>query len=176
VADIPVTAVGYSIASPTTMRPQKYRTVCTDAGMDPTGRGWGFLRCLDVDGQRLTPVTEDVDYMGLLIAGSEALALEELEVPVDLFPITWRPDDWQLSELALAILNAQKGGKGESAAGEPPGGPPRGREGVRTARDTEQRLGPQLPPRLDRGARGHTPRGSCWRWRGPADRTTVRTS
>jgi hypothetical protein len=96
VADIPVTVVGYSIVSPTTMRPRKYRKVCTAAGMDPNDRGWGFLRCLDVHGQRLTLVTEDVDYMELLIAGRKARALDELEVSVETFPVTrhgW-PDDW----------------------------------------------------------------------------------
>lgn len=96
VADIPVTVVGYSIVSPTTMRPRKYRKVCTRAGLDPTDRGWGFLRCLDMDGQRLTLVTEDVDYMELLIAGRKAGALPELEAPVDKFPVSrpgW-PSDW----------------------------------------------------------------------------------
>jgi hypothetical protein len=96
VADIPVTAVGYSIVSPTTMRLRKYRKVCTAAGMDPTDRGWGFLRCLDMDGQRLTLVTEDVDYMRLLIAGRTAGALADLDVPTHTFPIAragW-PDDW----------------------------------------------------------------------------------
>lgn len=96
VVDILVTAVGYSIISPTTTRPRKYRKVCTAAGLDPTDRGWGFLRCLDVNEQRITLVTEDVDYMALLIAGIKAGALAELEVPVDTFPITrhgW-PDDW----------------------------------------------------------------------------------
>jgi hypothetical protein len=96
VADIPVTAVGYSIVSPTAMRPRKYRKVCTAAGMDPTDRGWGFLRCLDMDGQRLTLVTEDVAYVELLIAGRKAGAFEDLHVPVDTFSITragW-PDDW----------------------------------------------------------------------------------
>jgi hypothetical protein len=41
-------------------------------------------------------VTEDVDYMELLIAGRKAGALGDLGVPVDTFPITrpgW-PDDW----------------------------------------------------------------------------------
>jgi hypothetical protein len=41
-------------------------------------------------------VTEDVDYLELLIAGRKAGGLAELEVPVDTFPITkpgW-PDDW----------------------------------------------------------------------------------
>jgi hypothetical protein len=64
--------------------------------MDPTDRGWGFLRCLDANGQRLTLVTEDVDYMELLIAARTAGALAELEVPVDTFPVTrpgW-PSDW----------------------------------------------------------------------------------
>ena len=65
VVDIPATAVGYSIVSPTSMRPRKYRKLCAASGMDPTDRGWGFLRCLDVNGQRLTLVTEDVDYMEL---------------------------------------------------------------------------------------------------------------
>ena len=95
-ADIPVTVVGYSIVSPTTLRPRKYRKVCTAAGMYPTDRGWGFLRCLDKDGQRLTLVTEDVDYMELLIAGRRAGALGDLAVPVGTFPVTragW-PDDW----------------------------------------------------------------------------------
>ena len=54
VADISATAVGYSIVSPKTLRPRKYRKVCSAAGMDPTERGWGFLRCLDMDGKRLT--------------------------------------------------------------------------------------------------------------------------
>jgi hypothetical protein len=96
VADIPVTVVGYSIVSPTTLRPRQYRKVCIAAGMDPGDRGWGFLRCLDKDGQRLTLVTDDVDYMELLIAGRKAGALVDLDVPVDTFPITragW-PDDW----------------------------------------------------------------------------------
>ncbi len=95
-ADIPVTAVGYSIVSPKTLRPRKYRKVCNAAGMDPTERGWGFLRCLDMYGNRLTLVTEDVAYMELLIAGRKAGALEELDVPVGTFPITkagW-PGDW----------------------------------------------------------------------------------
>ena len=64
--------------------------------MYPTDRGWGFLRCLDKDGQRLTLVTEDVDYMELLIAGRRAGALGDLAVPVGTFPVTragW-PDDW----------------------------------------------------------------------------------
>jgi hypothetical protein len=49
-----------------------------------------------MEGQRLTLVTEDVDYMELLIAGRKAGALEDLDVPVGTFPITragW-PDDW----------------------------------------------------------------------------------
>ena len=49
--------------------------------MYPTDRGWGFLRCLDKDGQRLTLVTEDVDYMELLIAGRRAGALGDLPCP-----------------------------------------------------------------------------------------------
>jgi hypothetical protein len=96
VADIPVTVVGCSIVRPTTLRPRKYRKVCTAAGMSPTDRGWGFLRCLDSDEQRLTLVTQDVDYMELLIAGRKAGALVDLDVPVGTFPITragW-PDDW----------------------------------------------------------------------------------
>lgn len=96
VADLPVTAVGYWIASPTTLRPRKYRRVCSAAGVSPTDRGWGFLRCLDKDGQRITLVTEDVDYMDLLIAGRKAGALEDLDVSVATFPIIragW-PDDW----------------------------------------------------------------------------------
>jgi hypothetical protein len=56
--------------------------------MDPTDGGWGFLRCLDADGQRLTLVTEDVDYMELLIAGRKAGTLEDLDVPVRKFPMT----------------------------------------------------------------------------------------
>jgi hypothetical protein len=70
-ADLPLTTVGHSIVSPTTIRPRKYRKLCAAAGMDPTDQGWGFLRCLDVNGQRLTLMTEDVDYMELLIAGPE---------------------------------------------------------------------------------------------------------
>jgi hypothetical protein len=96
VVDIPVTAVGYSIVSPTTMRLRKYRKLCAAAGLDPTDRGWGFLRCLDEHGQRLTLVTEDVDYMELLIAARRAGTLDELEVSVDTFPVTrlgW-PNDW----------------------------------------------------------------------------------
>jgi hypothetical protein len=98
VADIPVTVVGYSIVSPRTMRPRKYRKVCTAVGMEPTDRGWGYLRCFDAEGQRLTLMTEDVDYMELLIAARKAGTLAELEVSVDTFPITrpgW-PDDCQL--------------------------------------------------------------------------------
>jgi hypothetical protein len=96
VADIPLTAVGYSIVSPTTRRPRKYRKICAAGGLDPTDKGWGFLRCLDVNGERLTLVTEDIDYMELLISGRRVGALDQLEVSVDTFPVVrqgW-PDDW----------------------------------------------------------------------------------
>ncbi len=96
VADIPLTAVGYSIVSPKTLRPRKYRKVCSATGIDPTDQGRGFLRCLDKDGRRLTLVTEDVDYMELLIAGRKAEAFMDLDVSVGAFPITragW-PGDW----------------------------------------------------------------------------------
>lgn len=96
VADIPVTCVGYSIASPTTLRPRKYRRFCAAAGVNRTDRGWGFLRCLDKDGQRITLMTEDVEYMEMLIAGRKGGALEELDVSVAMFPIIRKgwPDDW----------------------------------------------------------------------------------
>jgi len=96
VGDIPLTAVRYSIVSPKTTRARKYRQLCTAAGITPTDWGWGFLQCLDVDGQRVTLVTDDVRYMELLIAGREAGAFGNLTVPVRAFPITregW-PDDW----------------------------------------------------------------------------------
>jgi hypothetical protein len=96
VGDIPVTAVRYSIVSPKTLRPRKYRKLCTAATLRPTDQGWGFLHCLDVDGQRVTLVTDDVCYMELLIAGRNAGAFGDLEVPVGTFPISrdgW-PDDW----------------------------------------------------------------------------------
>ncbi len=36
-----------------------------------------------MDGQRLTLVTDDVDYMELFVAGRRAGALGDLDVPVD---------------------------------------------------------------------------------------------
>jgi hypothetical protein len=36
-----------------------------------------------MDGQRLTLVTDDVDYMELFVAGRKARALGDLDVPVD---------------------------------------------------------------------------------------------
>ena len=95
-ADIPVTAVGYSIVSPKTLRLRQYQKLCSAAGMIPTGEGWGFLRCLDRDGQRVTLITDDIECMGLLIASRKAGVLAELEVPSDTFPISragW-PEDW----------------------------------------------------------------------------------
>lgn len=59
--EFPVTAVGYSIVSPKTLRPRKYRKLCAAAGTDPTE---------------------------LLIAGREAGALDELDVRFSKFPIT----------------------------------------------------------------------------------------
>lgn len=93
---IPVTAVGYSVVSPGSVRPRKYRRLCTAAGIDPSDSGWGFLRCLDAEGSRVTLITEDVAYMELLIAGRRTASLDELEVPVSKFSVTrsgW-PDDW----------------------------------------------------------------------------------
>lgn len=95
-ADIPVTAVGYSIVSPKTLRLRRYRKLCSAAAMIPTEEGWGFLRCHDRGGQKVTLITDDVEYMELLIAGRKAGVLAELEVPFDTFPISragW-PEDW----------------------------------------------------------------------------------
>ena len=91
-----MTAVGYSIVSPKTLRPKKYRRVCAAAGLTPTDRGWGFLRCLDMDRQHVTLVTDDVDYMELLVLGRRAGTFGDLEVPIRAFPIIkagW-PTDW----------------------------------------------------------------------------------
>lgn len=70
--------------------------MCAAAGLTPTDRGWGFLRCLDIDSQRVTLVTDDVDYMDLLMVGRKAGTLGDLEVPIRSFPIAkagW-PNDW----------------------------------------------------------------------------------
>jgi hypothetical protein len=85
VADFPVTVVGCSTVTSTNLRPRKYRKVCTAVGTSPTDRGWEFLRCLDTNGQRLTLVTEDVDYIELLIAGAKAGGPGDLDVPIGTF-------------------------------------------------------------------------------------------
>jgi hypothetical protein len=96
VAVIPVTAVGYAVVSPKSLRPRKYRSLCVAAGVSLSDAGWGILRCLDAEGSRVTLITDDVDYMKLLLAGRKSASLDELQVPVSKFPVTrsgW-PDEW----------------------------------------------------------------------------------
>jgi len=90
-----VKPVEYSVATPETLG-DSYERFCDIAGLDATDGGWGFLHCVNDDGQRVTSVTNDVPYLQLILAANGTDALSGLAIPWDKFPFArdgW-PDDW----------------------------------------------------------------------------------
>ncbi len=89
------TPVEYAIVTPATPGVD-YRRLCAAAGLYPTEGGWGFLHCVDSDGQRVTRVTDDVGYLEVLIDANGSDALRGLEIPPEKFPLSragWA-DEW----------------------------------------------------------------------------------
>ncbi len=89
------TPVGYVIVTPTTPGVD-YRQVCTVADLYPSEDGWGFVQCVDSEGQRVTRVTDDVPYLQALIDAIGSDAVKGLELPAEKFPLSragW-PDEW----------------------------------------------------------------------------------
>ena len=89
------TPVDYVIVTPTTPGVD-YRQVCTVADLYPSENGWGFVRCVDSEGQRVTRVTDDVPYLQALIDAIGSDVLKGLEIPPEKFPLSragW-PGDW----------------------------------------------------------------------------------
>jgi len=90
-----VKPVEYSIATRDTLG-DNYEYFCVVADLVATEGGWGFLHCVNDDGQRSTAVTNDVPYLELLVAANGIKSLSGLEIPEDKFPIArygW-PDEW----------------------------------------------------------------------------------
>ncbi|MEV1042962.1 hypothetical protein AB0J01_41340 [Streptomyces sp. NPDC050204] len=63
--------------------PAAYLALCAVAGLEPTEAGYGLLLVTDHEGHPCTAVTQDVDYVRLLLAAQEAGAVDGVEVPCD---------------------------------------------------------------------------------------------
>ncbi|MFI1204801.1 hypothetical protein ACH4VR_36135 [Streptomyces sp. NPDC020883] len=76
---------------------ERYRTFCMRAGLPETPGGYGMILAEDGDGTRATFVTDDVDYMRLMVSGSESVfgLNGGLRPPAEKFVVRegW-PDDW----------------------------------------------------------------------------------
>jgi hypothetical protein len=95
-----LTAREYALATPEAFGGQaQYEAFCRVAGLPPRPGGWGLLHALDEAGNRVTGVTEDVEYLRALInAAPETIA--GMEIPADRFPRVrpgW-PDEWPAEE------------------------------------------------------------------------------
>jgi hypothetical protein len=89
------TPVEYAVVTPTTPDVD-YQQLCSAAGLYPTEGGWGFLHCVNSEGQRVTRVTDDVAYLEALMEAYGSDSLKGLEIPPDKFPLTragWT-DEW----------------------------------------------------------------------------------
>ena len=65
-------------------------------GVGPTARGWGLLGCLDADGMRLTLMTDDPEYMNLIVeahdSGVDVNGIDAMEAKFPHVCLGW-PED-----------------------------------------------------------------------------------
>ena len=93
--DLPLRVEEYSLATLAEFG-LGYPRFCEVARLPVLDDGYGLLHCLDRRGRRVTAITPDVEYVRLLIAGSDAGILADVTPPIENFPILaggW-PDDW----------------------------------------------------------------------------------
>ncbi|MER2093481.1 hypothetical protein [Saccharopolyspora rectivirgula] len=61
-------ACEFVFLSPSTLGRRKYRRVCREMGLEPSGRGYGVLLCVDQDGNEVTKLTTDPSYLSMAVA------------------------------------------------------------------------------------------------------------
>jgi hypothetical protein len=88
----------YSFLTPTKMGGRRnYEKVCDVAGLAPIPGGYGLLHCDDSNGEHLTYMTADPDYLKLLISRP----IEDWDIPETTFQTKFPfkrqgwPDEWK---------------------------------------------------------------------------------